>query len=330
MDVEIILNHLESQGLIRTKKITGNYMTCYCPFHAGGNERRPSCGILLKDEWRGGQRYQAGFVHCFTCGYAQTLPRAITDILKQKSINKTGLDWLRENVPGFDVEDYDPLVPSDILESVTNSFALNNIHELSGKQKVEYVSEEELSSYRYTVQYMYDRKLTYEIIDKFDIGFDANWVPSGRTKKVPCITIPVRDKEGHTLFICRRSIEGKLFNYPQGVVKPVYGLDQVPSDCSSLIICESAINALTCWVWGYPAVALLGTGSPLQVQQLKETGIKEFILCFDGDEAGERATRRMKRALSGSAIVWTTSFPPGKDVNDLNKDEFEEILANKE
>lgn len=331
MDVELILSKLESHGLVRTKKVTGNYMTCYCPFHSNGNERKPSCGVLLHDEWRGGQRYQAGFWHCFACGYTGTMVEAVSDILRNKSIPKRGLDWLVENVPGFDaVEEEDLLIPKDIMESATNAFALGYIATRSGEKKQEFITEEELESYRFVVPYMYERKMTDEIIEKFDIGYDANWVPPGRSNKVPCITIPVRDKEGNTLFFCRRSIKGKMFNYPEGVLKPVYGLDMVPPNCKSLIICESAINALTCWSWGYPAVALLGTGSPYQAQQLKESGVKEFILCFDGDEAGKMATRKWKKYLSKVAIVWTAHVPDGKDVNDLTQSEFEQVLQEKD
>lgn len=331
MDVEKILQTLESHQLIRTNKITGNWFTVYCPFHNDGNERKPSCGVLLKDEYRNGKKYPQGLWHCFSCGAVKSMPEAITYILKQKNIKSDGLKWLSENVPGFEINaDFDYLVPPDMMQSLSNKYAIDYIQTNLNKVSPSYVSEDELKKYRFTVPYMYERGLTDEIIEKFDVGVDMNWIPPGRKKKVPCITFPVRDSKGQTLFLCRRSIEGKLYNYPEDVVKPVYGLDMIPRGCSSLIICESIINALTCWKWGYPAVALLGTGNPYQMQQLRELGISEFILCMDGDDAGKRATRRLKTNLSKNAIIWTIHMLDGKDVNDIDKQTFDRLYQERD
>lgn len=325
-DIYAILEKLESMGYIRTHKRVGNYMQIYCPFHNEGNEKKPSCGILLYDEVRAGRKYPQGFCHCFTCGFAHSLPETISELLKIRHISKSGLEWLTENIPDFDPSDnssFEYLIPTELMETIDEHYAVSYIQSLI-KPKQQYVSEEELASYRFTVPYMYDRKLTDEIIEKFDVGYDANWIAPGRKKPTPCITFPVRDVNGNTLFLCRRSIQGKFFNYPTGVTKPVYGLYELPKDCKSVIVCESCFNALTCWSWNRPAVALLGTGNPYQIQQLKELGVNEFILAFDPDEAGKKATEKLKRALKSVAIVWSfDGIPPGKDINDLTKEEFD-------
>lgn len=326
VDVYTVLNKLESEGFIRTSKRVGNYMQIYCPFHNDGNERKPSCGVLLYEEVRAGRKYPAGFCHCFTCHYAKPLHEMITDLLKLKHISQTGMDWLIANIPGFDPDsndDFEFLIPLDVMDTINEQYAVSYIQSLT-KPKQQYVSEEELASYRFTVPYMYERRLTDEIIERFDVGYDANWIAPGRKKPTPCITFPVRDKDGNTLFLCRRSIQGKFFNYPTGVLKPVYGLYELPKDCKSIIICESCFNALTSWSYGRPAVALLGTGNAYQIQQLKELGVREFILAFDPDEAGRKATEKIKRALKNIAIVWSfEGIPIGKDINDLSKEEFE-------
>ena len=96
MDVIKILEKMEEMGMIRTNRVIGNYMQCYCPLHSGGNERHPSSGVLLSDEYRNGQLYPEGLFNCFTCHRAMPLPDLITEILKEKNIsNRTGLDWLR-------------------------------------------------------------------------------------------------------------------------------------------------------------------------------------------------------------------------------------------
>lgn len=327
MDILEIIDKLAEFELIRKHKRVGNYMQIYCPFHNDGKERKPSCGILLVDEFRGGKKYPQGFTHCFTCGYAHTIDQTITDLLKQQNIQKSGVDWLVENIPGFELEDTesDFLIPNELMGALLSKYAVDYIGTLTSK-KQEYVSEEELAKYRFTVPYMYERKLTDELIEKFDVGFDANWIPPGRKKPVPCITFPVRDINGNTLFFCRRAISTKLFNYPQGVTKPVYGLYELPNGCKSVVVCESCFNAITSTRYGRPAVALLGTGNSYQIQQLKELGVREFILAFDPDEAGQRATAKLKKALRSVAIVWSfDGIPPGKDINDLTQEEFDAL-----
>lgn len=330
LDVVKIVDKLAEFGLVRPNKIINNYYSIYCPFHSGGQEKKPSCGVLLHDEYRNGQRYRAGWFHCFSCQTSKDLNEAVTELLKQHSIQKLGFDWLKENIPEFAEEfEFEYLVPKDLMESLNNKYALNYIQEKKD-ETTEYVSEEELASYRFTVPYMYERKLTDEIIAKYDIGYDANWIPPGRKKPVPCITFPVRDETGRTLFFCRRSIQGKMYSLPSGVTKPVFGLDMIPKGTSSIIICESILNALTLVSYGYSSVALLGTGNLYQMNQLKRLGCHEFVICMDGDEAGRRATEKLKRYLSSVAIIWTINMPDGKDANDCTKEEFDALYSARE
>ena len=181
-----------------------------------------------------------------------------------------------------------------------------------------------------TVPYMYERGLTDDIIERFDIGYDANFIPPGRKNPVPCVTFPVRDLNGNTLFLCRRSVVGKMFNYPQGVEKSVYGIYECPKNAKSVIICESCFNALTAIKYGYNAVALLGTGTSYEIKQLKQLGVSEFVLCLDGDSAGQKGADKLKRALSQIALVWTIHMPVDKDLNDCTEDEFRELYAQRE
>ena len=330
MDVIQIVDKLAEYKLVRPNRVINNYYSVYCPFHNNGQERKPSCGVVIHDEYRNGRSYKSGSWHCFACGAYKPMSEAVTEILKSRSIKKTGIEWLNENIPGFE-EDYEfeSLIPDNLFEDVNNKFALNYIKEHTEKT-TEYVSEEELARYRFTVPYMYERKLTDEVIEKYDVGVDLHWIPPGRKKEVPCITFPVRDEQGRTLFFCRRSIEGKMYSLPSGVTKPVFGLDVIPKGTQSIIICESIINALTAEVYGYHAVALLGTGNAYQINQLRRLGCREFILCMDGDEAGRKATTKLRRQLSNVAIIWSLPMPDGKDLNDLTKEEFDQLYEMKE
>lgn len=278
-------------------KVAGNNIMIRCPIHKNGAERKPSCGVLRQDI----DGTPAGTVHCFTCGYTASLEQLISYILGDKDSYITGQKWL-----------LDTYVDNVVNVRQAISLPFDNSHITN---PVKYISEEELDGYRYIHPYMYKRKLTDEVICLFDIGYD---------KDAKCITMPVNDKNGNCLFIARRSVVGKFFNYPSGVNKPVYGLDKIISHPpKSLIVCESVFNCLSCYVYGTtPAVAMLGTGTESQYKQLESIGVREFILGFDPDSAGYRARDRFFEYFKNKAFISYLDVPVGKDINDLSKEEF--------
>lgn len=326
MEIEEIVDKLDEFGVIRKSRVIGDYYQIYCPLHNDGNERKPSSGILLHDEVRNGKSYPAGFWHCFSCGRAMSLSQLLQEIINQRGVNsKEILTWINDNITNVDASsNFDYLVSDrDVIKKLNSKLAVNYLTNLT-QDKYNYVSEEELSKYRYTVKYMYDRKLTDEVIEKFDVGVDLHFIPPGRKREKPTITFPVRDTKGRTLLVYRRSIADKNFYMPQGLEKPVYGLYELNPKETSVILCESIFNALTCYVYGKSALALLGTGTPSQISRLKTLGVSEFVLGLDPDEAGERGCSKLKKALSSVAFVRRMPIPEGKDINDLTKEEFYE------
>lgn len=263
-----------------------------CPFHKGGQERKASCGIRKSD----------GFLHCFTCGETATLEQLISRCFGYDDLGQFGMKWLTKNFLGA------------ILENRSFDISLDRN---AKKNIINYVSEDELENYRYYHDYMFKRKLTEDVINKFDIGFDSN---------TNCITFPVRDEFGNCLFVARRSVVGKFFNYPSDVEKPVYGLYELPKDCDEVIVCESMINALTCYVYGKPAVALNGTGTDYQIEQLKKIKCRKLILALDPDEAGNKGRAKLKQRLKSYKIITEYDIPVGKDVNDLTEEEFQNLF----
>ena len=327
-----LVDKLDSLGYVRKKKITGDWYTIYCPFHKDGKERKPSCGVLLKSQMRNGRYVEAGWFNCFTCHHSKPLVPSVKEILRINDVAVDVTEWLKSNVPGLDVDgtgsDTDDLVPSGIMSTLTSKFALDYVVKLSTNGKDKYVSEQELEGYRFTVPYMYERGLTDEIIEKYDIGFDANHVPENSNKPVPCVTFPVRDRSGRCLFVFRRSVEGRYFNYPTNIEKPVYGLYELNPRAKVVYICESAFNLMTLVRHGMDGVALFGTGNSLQLQQLKELGAERFVLAMDPDDAGQRARDKLRKHLSKVAFVSDLNgFPTGKDLNDLTDDEFNDLYV---
>ena len=299
-DLMSILEELRSQltangiQLFHSMRDTPENIQVCCPYHKDGQERRPSAGIKKSD----------GTFHCFTCGETHTLQEMISHCFGKSDdvVGAFGWEWLLKNFLTVSVEERKP---------ITLDFLRNAEEKITS-----YISEEELDSYRVYHPYMWKRKMTPEVVDIFDIGYDD---------KTQSITFPVRDKQGRCLFVARRSVVTKFFNYPAGAEKPVYGLYELGDRANypkEVIICESMIDAIYFWTVGKYAVALNGLGNELQFKQLREMPCRKFILCTDSDEAGMKARARIRKNIRNK-IITEYVLPEGrKDANDCTPEEL--------
>ena len=302
-DIILELRHqLSLNGDNRFNKMIdtpANLMVC-CPFHHEGHERKPSMGILKK----------SGVCHCFACGWVGSLSEMISNCFGYDDLGKFGDKWLVKNFLSVEVDKRDAI---DLDLDRTNT-AHNNPDDDSNV----IVTDDELDSYRVYHPYMWKRKMNPEVVDIFDVGYDS---------KTDCLTFPVRDVHGKCLFVARRSVKTKYFHYPQGVDKPVYGvyeLSQLEQFPDEIIIAESMINCITAWVYGKYAVALNGTGTKEQYEQLRKLPCRSYVLALDPDAAGEHGREKLRKALYDK-LVYEYIIPEGKDLNDLTKQEFDNL-----
>lgn len=278
-----------------------------CPWHNGGRERKASCGFIHRKKKDG---LDPGTINCFACKRKTNLEEFISNCFGYYDGGIWGAKWLSSNFSSADVDERSKIKLSDITSKALSRNKNEDI------QITNYISEQELDSYRYIHPYMYKRRLTDEIINMFDIGYDI---------QSQCITFPIQDEFGNVLFIARRSVNTKYFHYPNAVVKPLYGLYQLrkyAGDINEVIVCESMLNALTAWTYGRPAIALNGTGSSKQLQDLLKLPYRKIILALDPDDAGRKGTRKIYDTLKNSKILTKLIIPIGKDVNDLSYQEF--------
>ena len=315
-ELEDVLIELNTQlGVFEKRRDSGKNIQVCCPYH---NERRPSAGIRKND----------GLFNCFACGETHTLPEVISWCYghTEDTLGKFGWNWLLKHYVTVAVEDRKD-VELDIRRTVNkyNSHSVNNgDSDICGQT---FISEEELDSYRFTHPYMYKRGLTDDVIERFDIGYD---------KKSRCITFPIRNIYGQTIFIARRSVDVKYFNYPEGVEKPLYGIYELNQEAfndngsikkiiQEVIICESMLDALSFWTVGKYAVALNGTGSELQFKQLRDLICRKLILCTDMDKAGMKARDKIRKNVPNKLIT-EYILPDGrKDANECTKEELENL-----
>ena len=268
-----------------------------CPFHKNGQERKASCGIRKEDGW----------VHCFSCGESCSLEHMISRCFNVNDFGQYGLNWLKNNFLG------------DILADRKLYINLNRKSVKMDSNK-NYIDEKELANYRYIHPYMYERKMTDEVIEIFDIGYDKN---------TNCITFPIRDKNGNCLFVARRNVNSKWFNYPNNVEKPIYGiyeLYQLKEFPKEIYICESMIDAITLWTHNKYAVALNGLGTQYQFKQLNDLPCRKYILATDNDEAGKNARIRLKNAIHNQLVTEIKIPNSKKDINDCTYEEIENFL----
>lgn len=303
--IEELQSQLRVNGINLISKIkdtSDNVMIC-CPYHKQGQEKKPSAGIKKSD----------GTFHCFSCGEVHSLQEVISYCFGQVEdiTGNFGWYWLTKNFLMLEVENR-PLIPLNLQRNKRNIDS--NINTLD-ENKI--VTEQELKRFRYYHPYMYRRKMTDEIIELFDIGYD---------KDTQCITFPVRDVCGRCLFVARRSVNYKYFNYPKDVEKPLYGIYELYQSYKlediELIVCESMIDAITCWVYGKPAVALNGLGTEIQFEQLRRIPCRTLIIATDNDIAGRKAKARIKHNINNKILMQYILPDNRKDINDLTAEEF--------
>lgn len=279
-------------------KPKNNNIKVTCPFHKGGQERHPSCFVYTaKDD----PKLTYGAVHCFTCGKQVPLYKLVGKCLGEN--DEAGKQWL--------IDYYGDTVVDTSLLDLDEEIILDKKYQA---QQI-YLDENILEEYNQYHPYMTYRKLTPEVLRKFKIGYD-------RISQM--ITFPVWNKQGKLVMITKRSVNSKQFYIPEGVDKPVYLLNFILQEqINTVYVCESQINTLTLWSWGYPAIGFIGTGSKHQYEQLKHCGIRHYILCLDGDDAGARGTERFIKNMPKDIMISIKQIPQGKDVNDLTKEEFD-------
>ena len=266
-----------------------------CPVHKDGFERHASCRILADEDC---PELEVGYAYCFSCGYSAPFAQVIGDLFNE---DKTfGEEWISDRFGNTFILQ-EEFLQEIILDKPT--------------VKKQFLDESILLPFDFYHPYMWKRKLTKEVVDRFRVGYD---------KERNAITFPVYDEKHNLVMVTARSVDSKHFWIPRDVDKPVYLLyDILARHVETVYVTESQINALTLRTWNLDSVALFGTGSEKQYNTLRKSGIRNYILLFDGDEAGRKGALRFKKNMPDDIFITDVRLPAGKDVNDLS---YEEVM----
>ena len=295
-DILIRLRSESNNKYLHIIRKSGDNIAISCPFHKDGQESHASCFVYLRSD---NDSVPFGYFKCFTCHEQGQLYKLVEKCLGCSE--EHAKQWLIDNFSStFNLE----------------SLNLTDI-ELNKRDENIYLDERVLDNYKYIHPYLLKRNVTPEIIKKFSVGWN---------EETDSITFPVWDIHNKLVGITERSVNTKNFYIPEGLDLPIYLLNYIiRENINEVYVVESQIDALTLWTFGYPAIALFGTGGRKSYDILKKSGIRIYHLCFDGDLAGRHGALRFIKNMPENVMIDVFYLPDGKDVNDLSKEEFDHL-----
>ena len=302
--IEEILTLLKlslTNGKLKDIENKGDDILVTCPHHDGGHEKTPACNIYIGND----TKLPYGYFNCFVCGEKGSFLKFVAECFDApESYAKA---WLLKNFGG-------ELIAKNLF--MGEPIVLNR-----NKGIKKHLDESILDQYQTWNPYLAKRKLSREICELFKVRYDP---------KYRQVIFPAYDMKGNLVMLAKRSIDVKSFYLDKDVEKPVYCLDYVmKNNIKTVLITEGPFDCLTGWEYGFPTIATFGKISDYQIEQINKSCINIIYAAFDNDAAGRSFLETLKRKLAKRIIVIETKFPANKkDVNDLSKEELQEIIKN--
>ena len=171
--------------------------------------------------------------------------------------------------------------------------------------------------------YFQGRGLTSETINRFCLGFDS-------TKN--CVTIPYSKTME---YYQSRKISDKAFFKPRtedAGQEPLWGIESLSQTKKPIFVVESPICAISIAQCGGEAVSLCGAsnGRKLLDNIKKPKEYVGFVLCFDNDEPGKKASQDLANQLyeKGAKFIELNIADECKDPNELLMKNSEKLKLN--
>ncbi|CAH1560426.1 DNA primase [Vibrio jasicida] len=307
---------------VKLKKKGKNYGAC-CPFH---NEKTPSFSVSQEKQ----------FYHCFGCGVHGNAIDFIMEFERLEFVEAIeelasylGLDVPREQRSGGGGQ----------FQSgpQASSSEKRSLYDLMGSISQFYRNQLKLPASKVAIEYLKDRGLSGEIVQKFGIGYVADeWdlvrKNFGQNKDNQDMLVtggmlienekgnrydrfrgrimfPIRDRRGRVIGFGGRVLgDGtpKYLNSPETPIfhkgKELYGLYEVLQayrEPPRILVVEGYMDVVALAQYGVDyAVGTLGTASSSEHLQTLFRQTSTVICSFDGDNAGKKAARgAMEHAL---------------------------------
>lgn len=307
---------------VKLKKKGKNYGAC-CPFH---NEKTPSFSVSQEKQ----------FYHCFGCGahgnaidFLMEFDRLEFVEAIEELASYLGLDVPREQHSGGN--------GSFQSGPQASSSEKRNLYDLMGSIAQFYRNQLKQPASKVAIEYLKDRGLSGEIVQKFGIGYVADeWdlvrKNFGQNKENQDMLVtggmliendkgnrydrfrgrvmfPIRDRRGRVIGFGGRVLgDGtpKYLNSPETPIfhkgKELYGLYEVLQayrEPPQILVVEGYMDVVALAQYGVDySVASLGTSTTGDHLQVLFRQTSTVVCCYDGDRAGrEAAWRAMENAL---------------------------------
>ncbi|MFH4669225.1 DNA primase [Vibrio alginolyticus] len=307
---------------VKLKKKGKNYGAC-CPFH---NEKTPSFSVSQEKQ----------FYHCFGCGahgnaidFLMEFDRLEFVEAIEELASYLGLDVPREQRNGGN--------GSFQSGPQASSSEKRNLYDLMGSIAQFYRNQLKQPASKVAIEYLKDRGLSGEIVQKFGIGYVADeWdlvrKNFGQNKENQDMLVtggmliendkgnrydrfrgrvmfPIRDRRGRVIGFGGRVLgDGtpKYLNSPETPIfhkgKELYGLYEVLQayrEPPQILVVEGYMDVVALAQYGVDySVASLGTSTTGDHLQVLFRQTSTVVCCYDGDRAGrEAAWRAMENAL---------------------------------
>lgn len=212
------------------------------------------------------------------------------------------------------------LADTDALELHLNLYGEQDKPKIIDRASIEHL-------YKIQTDYLTNRGISLEVQQLFGTGYN----PDNQT-----VALLWTDKRGNIINIKYRRTNQKAFFYEKGgqpIKNYVFGIYQcIIRKAKRVFLCESEIDALTFWTYGYPAVAVGGSSlSEKQQQILLSSGIEELVVATDNDLVGNRFRDFLKEELAGFITIFNFIFPEKiKDINEMTGEQIHKAVGSLE
>ncbi|CAL6309446.1 unnamed protein product [Bathycoccus prasinos] len=319
---------------VKIQKAGREYKAC-CPFH---NEKSPS--FTINDE--------KGFYHCFGCGVHGD---AISWMTEQRGLGF--MDAVKDLAAEAQME-----VPAPDPRAAQRQEVRATLHDVMAAAQDWFVERFNSIEGAGAREYLKNRGISESTIREFGFGFAPNsrgrlkdalskhgmdqLIEAGLLIKVDDkdpydrfrgrLMIPIRDPRGRVIAFGGRILgdgEPKYLNSPDTPLfdkgRTLYNLDKASPasrQTGRILVVEGYMDAIALAQAGFKdVVAPLGTAlTEHQIERIWKM-VEAPILCFDGDNAGQKAA--MRAALRALPILRPShslnfiSLPAGQDPDDL-------------
>ncbi len=338
-------------GTYVTLKRSGRDYVCLCPFH---NERTPSCYVHPDKE----------FFHCFGCHAGGDV---ITFIMRYNNLDYwEAVKFLAErgNVPLPEDRTYDSKAGNKRkriyeMNKKAARFFYDQLRSPEGKPCRDYLARRgltaatvkkygmgfapnswsKLKSYMlsegYTEQELEEASLISRSQKNYQNTFDFF---------VFRAMFPFIDLRGNIVGFGGRTLDvNEKRKYLNSKDTPVYNKNsflfsmnfakEISVKSKKILLCEGNLDVISLNQSGFEnAVASCGTALTPQQAKLISNYSDEAVLCYDSDEAGQKATKRAigilrECGLKVSVVTMEGAKDPDEYINKFGKAKFEHILG---